>query len=497
MKKNIYNSLFVFLVVLGIAGCEKEYEAPNDASFSDAVATMSGNTIIQRGDFTSFADLSKGVTKRNWTIPGSASIINLDGMDPSEMKLIHVKFEEPGDYVVRLQSEFLAESVRLDTNFAVTVYDYIQADIEIVSIEAGFYEQTPTQIKMYEGGTITFQDVSLGNPNRRAWSFEGGDPSMAGGISVEDDAEFVTVDVSYANIGVYDLQLISWRQYPDGDPDTLLLENYINVIENLDPPTLKSIEEDNDGVIHLTYDLPLKASGDLVSNFTLNVDGGAAVISSVAINAANNRIVDVTPAENISGNSTATLSYDGNGELSRINDIAVQAFTDEEITLFIQPNVASDLIYGFEDGGNGWNTNVVWPWDNKGLITFTNTKAASGDYSMKLEATADEICRAYSRKAGSLFTLEAGKSYTIEYKVWIDPSYTDGSIFPEVIHNTTWVPTGFWTDLSSISRSEWVTVNKETEKTFTPAETGEYFMSFRFEKKGVIYIDDIKIYEVE
>ena len=53
------------------------------------------------------------------------------------------------------------------------------------------------------------------------------------------------------------------------------------------------------------------------------------------------------------------------------------------------------------------------------------------------------------------------------------------------------------TSLNGLPRSEWVTINKESVKTFTPPATGEYFMSFKFQKIGIIYIDDIKIYEVD
>ena len=177
--------------------------------------------------------------------------------------------------------------------------------------------------------------------------------------------------------------------------------------------------------------------------------------------------------------------------------MAVEAFSEEEVTLYVSPNIADNVIYGFEDGGTGWDTNVVWAWDNVGLISFTDEKAATGQYSMRMEATSNARCRAYSRKAGSTFSLEAGKNYTIEYKVWIDPSYTDASIVPELIHNTSWAVTGFWTSLNGLPRSEWVTINKESVKTFTPPATGEYFMSFKFQKIGIIYIDDIKIYEVD
>ena len=75
--------------------------------------------------------------------------------------------------------------------------DYVQTNFDVISIDSSFYEETPTQITMYEGGTITFQDVSLGSPNRRKWTFSGGDPSSAGGISIEEDDDVSTISVTY------------------------------------------------------------------------------------------------------------------------------------------------------------------------------------------------------------------------------------------------------------------------------------------------------------
>ena len=61
------------------------------------------------------------------------------------------------------------DSIALDTTFNVVVLDYIDAKLEIQSVQAGFYEETPEKITMYEGGTINFKDISDGNPNRRKW----------------------------------------------------------------------------------------------------------------------------------------------------------------------------------------------------------------------------------------------------------------------------------------------------------------------------------------
>jgi hypothetical protein len=115
---------------------------------------------------------------------------------------------------------------------------------------------------------------------------------------------------------------------------------------------------------------------------------------------------------------------------------------------------------------------------------------------MKMEATTNNRCRAFSNASGSLFDLDSEKSYTIEFKVWIDTNYTDTNIFPEVFKSGQWAGEGFWTSVASLPRGEWVTVNKEAVKIWSPAVSGQYFFSFRFQKIGIIYIDDIKIYEV-
>ena len=145
MKIHIKKILIIGLFLVSLIACEKEGTIDEYTDFSDPGATASGDMTIQRGDFTSFADLSKGVTKRTWTLPETGSIINLEGRDPSDMELIHVQFDVPGQFEVNLKDEFKDSSVKLDTTFNVTVLDYIKTNFEVVSIDAGFYEQTPTQ----------------------------------------------------------------------------------------------------------------------------------------------------------------------------------------------------------------------------------------------------------------------------------------------------------------------------------------------------------------
>ncbi len=74
------------LMALVVVACQKDDAIPEYNNFSDALAT-SGDKRIQRGDFASFADLSKGVVDRLWTIPESASITNLDEESPLKLSL--------------------------------------------------------------------------------------------------------------------------------------------------------------------------------------------------------------------------------------------------------------------------------------------------------------------------------------------------------------------------------------------------------------------------
>ena len=351
MIKNCKKISILGLIIIAIIACQKDDAIPEYNNFSDALAT-SGDKRIQRGDFASFADLSKGVTHRTWTIPESASIINLDGRDPSQIELIQVQFDESGQFEVNLKDEFINSAVVLDTTFNITVLDYVQTNFDVISIDSSFYEETPTQITMYEGGTITFQDVSLGSPNRRKWTFSGGDPSSAGGISIEEDDDVSTISVTYPSIGTYDVELISWRQYPEGVADTLRLQNYVNVTENLEPPTIMSIIEDAEGIINLKYNLPLQSSNDLSNNFTYTVDGDNVEITNVVIDSNDNRVVKITPSINPNLLSSATLDYDGDGDLARTNGALVPAFSNEVVTLH---SIANPEIYGFEDGGLGWD----------------------------------------------------------------------------------------------------------------------------------------------
>ena len=516
MKKTIYIGLLITCTVLlfGMWGCEKEFVPPANDDFSDAVAGASGLDRIQRGGSTSFVDLSQGVTNRTWEIPASASILNLEGKEPSELDIVIVQFNEPGVFEVGLKSEFKDGTTTLDTAFEVTVLDFIKAEIQMEQVNAGFFEVTPSQITMYEGGMITYSDSSQGAPNRRMWTFEGGDPRTAGGISVDEDGKVGTIDVQYPEIGVYDVQLITWRQFPEGDPDTLTLKDYVNVVENVDPPELVEITENEEGIIQAAFNLEMKIVGDLTSNFTLMVDDTLAAISKVSVNPQDRRVIDITPEADIEHWSTAILSYDGNGELSRINDIPAAGFAEVGIALNQPPNllVMAGIDPTFESGDLvGWNpelqpSNGNPATNNSGAGFEHTTDARFGNGALVVHLNENEDLGADQKNNFRLFTLgtthpltfEEGKSYRIEF--WYKVVGEGAQEFTSRFHGSGWAPApgGGWSPGGS---TDWkfrqITWNAPNPSELNDGRISIQFISKANNTKADVYFDNMTVYAIE
>ncbi|MEM6344399.1 MAG: hypothetical protein AAF927_10990 [Bacteroidota bacterium] len=515
MKKTNYIIWAVAILLTSILGCKKEYIPPANSDFSDAVAGASGENRIERGNSTSFIDISQGVVNRTWEIPESASIVNLEGKEPAELDIVFVQFDEPGLQTVRLISEFKDSNVKLDTTFEVTVLDYVDASIDVVNIDAGFFEETPTQIEMYEGGIITFADSSAGAPNRRQWFFEGADPAKAGGIDVTEDGLVQSIAVQYPEIGIYDVTLISWRQFPTGEPDTIVLEDYVNVIKNIDPPSIVNITEDEAGIIHLNYNLAMKMSGDLIPNFSLMVDDTMMTITEISINPADNRVIDITPAMDIDHISKVELSYDGNGDLSRVNDVAAEAFMDEVVSLNQPLNLLAmaGIDPSFENGSlAGWDPTIIAAnanpiTNNSGASVEIVPNGYNSNNAMVVHVNANQDLgvdeknnfRIHTDYLASPLHFEAGKTYRLEfwYKV-------EGDGLQEVTaryhQGTGWPPAlaGGWTGGAS---TDWkfrrITWNGPTPDEVLDGRLSLQFISKTNNQSAAVYYDNITLYALD
>lgn len=519
MKHNIILWVVISLVLAGIFACEKDYVAPANTDFSDAVVSRSGVQTLERGDTTSFVDLSRGVLSRTWIYPtDSVDIINLDGKDPSELDIAHMRFNLPGLYNIGLQVEFEDSNLNIDTLFPVTVFDYVQTELDVVSIEAGFFEESPTQITMYEGGVITYADSSAGNPNRRLWKFQGGSPEEAGGESVEMDREVSTIAVTYPDIGVYDVELITWRQFPQGDPDTVVLRDYVNVVKNVDPPTLLGIEETEAGTLQLIYNLSMKVTGDLTPNFTLMVDDTLTAISSIAISPDNDRIVEIVPAVDIDhASASATLAYDGNGGLTRVNDTEAPAFSSQSITLYQPINILTmaGIATSFEEANlDGWNPAIQASNGsavNNGVSYELADVGHNGSkHSMLINLNADANLgdgeknnfRIFTDNGAAPISFEAGKTYRIEF--WYKVEEPNGvAEFTWRFHGAGWPPAigGGWTGGGLLNTADGWRFRRIEWKQPNPDPLTDGRLSVQFISKNNIaskvYLDDITVYALD
>lgn len=518
MKHSIYLWIAAVLITLAMIACEKDYVAPANSDFSDAAVSRSGTQTLERGDTTSFVDLSRGILNRTWTLPAGSRIINLNGKDPSELDVVHIQFDEPGLLDVGLKVEFEDSNLNFDTLFPVTVYDFITTEIDVVSIEAGFFEETPNQITMYEGGVITYADSSAGNPNRRLWKFPGASPEEAGGISIDDDKTVSTISATYPEIGVYDVQLITWRQFPQGDPDTVLLRDYVNVIKNVDPPSLLSIDETKEGTLLLTYNLSMKITGDITSNFTLMVDDTLTAINSVAVSADNDRVIEIIPAVNIDHvSSSARLTYDGNGGLSRTNDVEAPAFSDTDIVLFQPFNIlaASGADPSFESGSlAGWQPDIqasnASAVNNGASYELANIGHNGSSHSMlvNLNANADladgekNNFRVWTNNSNAPIEFEVGRQYRIEFWYKVEAPSGVGE-FTWRFHGAGWPPAigGGWTGGGLTDTGDGWRFRRITWNQANPDPLSDGRLSVQFISKNnvasKVYLDDITVYALD
>jgi PKD repeat protein len=160
-------------------------------------------TQILEGEEINFTDMSTN-SPETW-------MWVFEGADPDtswEQNPVNVEYADPGIYDVTLVASNLGGA---DTLVKV---DYISVDPGV--IPASDFMASATQIMV--GDTIDFTDLSIGDPTRWTWSFEGGDPPNG---FVQNPEGIV-----YNQEGAFDVQLKSQNAYGS---HTVLKEDYILV----------------------------------------------------------------------------------------------------------------------------------------------------------------------------------------------------------------------------------------------------------------------------
>lgn len=505
MKSIIYKILFSSLVIFLIA-CEKEYIEPN--KFSDVAWYTSQFQSVQFqvgiNDFISFSDVSVNTNNHFWEIEEGAYFLSSD-LEPSqppsyekyiisedlqsEMRTVQILFTESGMHKVRLRNEF-SDSVAnstfidgnyvLDTTFWVDVFDTIQAKIAIYKdgVEVPLSEDT---IMVEAGGYVDFVDLTtIGRPNGRTWNIVSSSTKLSSTDSL--------ASIIFNRMGVYNGYFTSSRvgEYLPGDWDELVIPNPIKVIQSTKPfELIGEIKELENEIIQLAFTGEFTDFSNKESFFTVMVNGTEFQIEYVSVNAQDGSILDIKMNEPIYRSDEIYISFDAQGSnIVSVDNRPAISFTNQKVIMH-DINMLSEEVYGFEDGGAGWSY-----FEGDAEYEFTKEKAAGGDYSLKITRTSSHesvklICR------GETFNMEGGKTYMINYKIWVDPVTQGHAINLWLMPD--WEQLLFWME-DDFPKGQWMTV--ENEYTAKSDKTDLHLMLHPYEM-GTYYFDDFYVNEKE
>ncbi|TXE13911.1 hypothetical protein FUA26_02205 [Seonamhaeicola algicola] len=226
-------------------------------------------------------------------------------------------------------------------------------------------------------------------------------------ILPEDDGK--TVVVSYD--GASSL-LKSFDERPLEPFSNLPIQVYVPT------PTDKigSIVETNTDVIQVTFNQDLNP--DSVANatnpatgFSIMLNGSAATISSVAVNATNPAILEFTISEGVYQDDVITVAYTGPGEIKTVGGGSIANFAADTVEPYIE-NL-------FTDGSFEGTLGDYWFEGASGtgaIVEFSTDQAFDGAQSVKLTNDKPRL------ESGRNLNYEAGETYIISYRRYIPAS---------------------------------------------------------------------------
>ncbi|PWJ34982.1 carbohydrate binding domain-containing protein [Sediminitomix flava] len=524
--KNKFITLALSLLAFFTYSCEEEYVEPN--TFSDIAfynSNFRAETFVVKGedtipamfigvnDFISFSDLSHNAVDHKWTIPLSAEFLEgritrddedytqfiVDkGGNTSTENTINVFFTEGSAtdlFEVNLRNTFkdsvsfkgvdTLESVYedglwvIDTTFSVFVFDTIEVEMEVRQFDevTGLFElidqENTDTIYVEAGDVLEFADVTtIGLPDTRKWE-------IAGDVYTDE-----VIQPTFKKLGMASVFLTASRTGLNIPPDQ---DRYKFPIPIKVIPSTKPFVQQGDLVETIDHVIRIPFNGEFTNlpadakdYFSVKINGVAGSVKSVALDASDATIIELSLFDAVYSDDEILVSYSGG--LESTDTRQSESFTDLPVTMFI-PNLFSADIYGFEDGGVYWGPT----FDNVGELTYNSTEqVASGNYSMKMVSSSGDWTFAQCLPESGV-AVEAGKTYIFSYKVYVEP----GSALPFV---APWItkPSGnkqFWESINSFKQGEWVTINKE----WTANADEEISVQIRIKNTGTIYVDDFSL----
>ncbi|KZS38849.1 hypothetical protein AWE51_14810 [Aquimarina aggregata] len=393
MKRYIY---LILILLIAFLGCNKDdgnfTEFSKPELFTPALGTITEETInnpipIAINDFSSIADVSRGVISRFWRIDTGMSFLSerftpADSLNLNQFIIgeggnssnVFFLFKTAGLKAVNLRQvfdrevSFLGQTAIqegsdwvLNTTFTYNVFDNLNPEAIIFNqdgtIELGRLNanQDPNQdnissfetITIEAGSSLNFVDnTTTGNPDGRLWGFAEGSPSE----STEE-----SVNVSYNRLGEYLIDITSTR---DSKGNTLnaasrtkTLPYIIKVVPSSQPFIATNATVIDDGgtlgegssVIELGVNGELEDFLGVESSFTVNaVNGGFnqnIPINSAVVSSTDATTIQLTLAEQVYNTDTITISYDGAIPITSVDTRTLNTFT----SLTVNPAIINVL----------------------------------------------------------------------------------------------------------------------------------------------------------
>ncbi|APZ45506.1 hypothetical protein BW723_03985 [Polaribacter reichenbachii] len=522
-KTNIKIKFFAtFLIVMGLlfVACtnnNEEYEAPN--SFSDVawyINDTEGVLDARINDYITFSDLSQSSLSHKWEIGAGNyflkhpigrldSITNefIAGSGSTEDKTISVWFKESGLQSVRLYNTF-PDSVTfrgpdglrygskqegnlwvIDTTFIVDVYDKIVPEIRIEQKGVVLNHVGQDTIYVEAGDSLDFFDeTTIGRPDAWQWN-------VAGSVSLEQNPSIIL-----KKLGTFTDNNVIIRRQANNIPSssaTLKITAPIKVIPSSQPFVLTGdINELEDQTIQIPFNGEFSPFANQEQYFAVTLNGTATTNFSLTINSDDATFLDLNFNEPIYRNDVITVAYDGNGTLESTDTRSPVAFGTTTVKMFQHEAV----LYDFEDGGTNW---VAVTTDGKDMSTTSVSPstdvAASGTTSLKFEVTASGNWSGFTNLIDQ-YSLVSGRVYQIEYKIYKTPGSVINMNGPWIAQDGS-TKNQFWNNVvAGAAADTWVTVSPGGRYT-AGATANDYEFYLRHNGTGTLYIDDIRIMEVD
>jgi len=528
MKTFRYITIVLLATVVLFSCEEEEFIEPtvfSDVGFYTSLfrtdITDGGEYNVAINRYLSFSDLSVNALEHSWSISDGSYFVkgpltrNDSIFDDKRIhvgdtsttdKTVNVVFGKGGWAYVTMRNIF-TDSVAFrghDTipgiqqldgtwlyehTFPIKVYDTLAASAKIFQNGIEISPDVDT-IFVENGNTLEFVDFTTNEPN--TWRF-----SIGSAIGVDSASS-----ISLKNLGTFTARLNVSRQGENipNDYDNFVFPQIIKVIPSSLPFELTGeIVELKDETIQVPFNGGFEDFFIGQDEFIdVSVNGAPFSIASLSLNSEDASILEIKLSEPIYKGDVITISLKEGSNIRAADTREPITFENVSVKMY-DHSLVDNAVYGFEV--NGASAVELHPDNTTGSITVTDEipGADGSQYSLKLESSEDGNWAWFSTNP-SRFNIPEGTVLQYEYKFYIPSSqganpFVMNGPWLHFSDESTWQQ--WWTNgVSTAPFDEWVTLTHPNVDRVT-SKTDDYFMSIRLNRAGVIYYDDLRVYEYE